>query len=92
MTTLFTAQINNSHDVARFFMWIVFDAKICFHPDDSFADYGIMSNSLAQKYDDKMNRCFEVCEAEERDIYEIANRVMGLFYYCDKNDALANLA
>lgn len=85
-------------DVARFFMWLVFDCKINFHPDDDFEQYENMetheltfSEDDARYYNYTMRECFDVCEKYNRSIYEIATRVLKLYHYCDGNDTLANI-
>lgn len=71
--------INTSEDVKKFFHQLLYDLHFNFHPDDSFCDYinqdthepsldpdeGVFLDSL-------MERCFEVCNIQGTDIYEIA--------------------
>lgn len=90
--------INLPEDVGRFFFWLVFECRVNFHPDDSFDSYVSLktgeqtfTKEQADKYDAVMERCFEVCEQYQRDIYEIAIRTFKLFHYCDCNDALAGI-
>lgn len=92
-----TFNISTPCDVADFFTWIVFNQKINFHPDDSFLIYvsyedgtALFSPTMAEYYDKTMQSCFEVCKKYERDIYKIAQIVMGLYSYCDCNDEMAN--
>lgn len=91
-------QINLPEDVGRFFFWLVFDCKVNFHPDDGFESYvcertgkATFSDKQCEMYNDIMDKCFDVCEKYDRDIYEIAQRVLGLYHYCDRNDALADI-
>ena len=91
-------QVKAPEDVAKFFFWLVFDCRLNFHPDDRFDNYVSIENGQqtftdeqCAKYDKVMDDCFEVCEKHNRDIYEIASRVIALFYYCDGNDYLANI-
>lgn len=88
--------IQTPADVARFFIWIVFEKHINFHPDDSFGDYEnnkthepTFSPVAANYYDKTMQRCFDICEKYDRDIYKLAQLVMGMFCYCDCNDTMA---
>ena len=90
-------KISLPEDVGRFFFWLVFDCKLNFHPDDDFEEYEnretgeiTFSDESARYYNYTMRECFEVCEKHDRDIYEIANRIINLYHYCDCNDVLAN--
>lgn len=83
-------------DVGKFFIWIVFEKHINFHPDDSFGEYEnidkdepTFSLEEANYYDEVMRQCFVVCEKFERDIYKLAQLVMGTYCYCDCNDTMA---
>ena len=91
-------EINHPKDVGRFFFWLVFDCKIYLHPEDNFADYVDMetgeptfNDKQCDMYNEIMDECFEVCEKYNRDIFEIAMRVLRLHCYCDGLDALAGL-
>lgn len=88
--------IQTPADVGKFFIWIVFEKHINFHPDDSFGDYESMetheptfSPMAANYYDKTMQRCFDICEKYDRDIYRLAQLVMGMYCYCDCNDTMA---
>lgn len=90
--------IQTPADVAKFFLWIVFEKHINFHPDDSFGEYENMvtgeptfSPEEASYYDEVMRQCFDICENYDRDIYKLARLVMGMFCYCDCNDTMAKL-
>ena len=83
-------------DVGKFFIWIVFEKRINVHPDDPFGDYVSMetheptfSPMAANYYDKIMQRCFDICEKYDRDIYRLARLVMGMYCYCDCNDTMA---
>lgn len=91
-----TFNIQTPHDVGQFFFWIVFEQHINFHPDDSFGQYvdcnthkPTFAPTVANYYDMTMQRCFLICDKFNRDIYEIAGRVLKLYHYCDCNDKLA---
>ena len=88
--------IQTPADVAKFFIWIVFEKKINFHPDDSFGEYEnidkdepTFSLEEANYYDEVMRQCFVVCEKFDRNIYKLAQLVMGMYCYCDCNDEMA---
>lgn len=90
--------ITTPHDVASFFVWIVFERGVAFHPDDPFSDYISLTDGArtftdeeAAAYDRAMELCFDVCERYGRDIYEIAGMVLSLYHYCDCNDAMSRL-
>ena len=92
-----TFNISTPFDVADFFMWIFFNQRINFHPDDSFSIYvnydddtAAFSPEMAEYYDQTMQSCFEVCKKYERDIYKISLIVAGLHSYCDGDDKMAN--
>ena len=88
--------IQTPADVGKFFIWIVFEKHINFHPDDSFGNYEnnethepTFSPMAANYYDKTMQRCFDICEKYDRDIYKLAQLVMGTYCYCDCNDTMA---
>lgn len=61
-------------DFARF---LYEEAKIAFHPDDSFEDYVYIGSNLpvftkaeAKSLNLRMKECFNVCRQENIDIYE----------------------
>jgi len=74
-------QIQTSEDVKAFAKQLI-EEGISFHPDDDFNDYvnykvGTPSYSKeeADVRNELMNSCFEVCEKEGVDIYEIMHEV-----------------
>lgn len=88
-------KINNTEDVARFFFWIVFDARINFHPDDSFTDYisyetgeATFSREDALYYDTVMEKCFNVCKESGVDIYDISIEVFDLYGSTQKPETI----
>ena len=85
-------KIKTTHDIAKFFMWLVFDKKLAFHPDDDFQDYisfktkeRTFTDKEADYYNDLMDKCFQICESADCDIYEIANNVFNLYNACTKD-------
>ena len=92
-----TFDIQTPLDVGKFFIWIVFEKHINFHPDDSFLDYKneetgepTFSTMAANYYDMTMERCFHFYQKYGRDIYRLAQIVMGMYCYCDGNDTMAD--
>jgi len=70
-------KIETLEDVAAFAKQII-DEGVSFHPDDDFNDYvnfktnePCYSETEAEKRNKLMNDCFDVCEKEGADIYEI---------------------
>ena len=95
-TKIQTFNIQTPADVGKFFFWIVFEKHINFHPDDSFGEYenletGEPTFSLEEMnyYDEVMRQCFDICEKYDRNIYKLAQLVMGTYCYCDCNDEMA---
>lgn len=71
------AQIQTSEDVKTFAKQLIAEG-VSFHPDDDFNDYVIFkedkpcySKEEADLRNELMNNCFEVCENEGVDIYEL---------------------
>lgn len=95
MVNLRKFEIKNPHDVAAFFLWLVFDCKVNPHPDDDFEEYTdsdgeyLFSDEEAKYLNYTMKECFEVCEKCGRDIYEIADRIAAI--YCERNDIAAGI-
>ena len=94
--TIVPFTIKETFDVAKFFMWIIFDKNVSFHPDDSFAEYvntetgePTFTDQEAEYYDGVMRDCFNVCEKNGCDIYAISLIVDGLFLYCNGNEEFA---
>lgn len=91
-------EINLPEDVAKFFFWLVFEKRVNIHPDDTVSQYVDLNTKEATftieeafYYDNIREQCFEVCDKYDVDIYEIATRVINIFYYCDKNNTLEQL-
>lgn len=70
--------IRNPHDVEEFTRMLVREG-VTFHPDTDFNDYiNIHSGKLtftkkeAATLNQTLQKCFEVCESNSVDIYEIA--------------------
>ena len=70
-------QIQTSEDVKAFAKQLIAEG-VSFHPDDDFNDYvNFKENKLcylkeeADLRNELMNNCFEVCEKEGVDIYDI---------------------
>ena len=74
-------QIQTSEDVKAFAKQLISEG-ISFHPDDDFNDYvhykvgtQVYSKEAADERNILMNSCFEVCEKEEVDIYDVMHEV-----------------
>ena len=70
-------EINTIEDVKKFARDLIAEG-INFHPDDDFTEYVNLANGEstytkedAEFRNNLMNKCFGVCEHEEKDIYEI---------------------
>jgi hypothetical protein len=70
--------INSIEDVKAFAEHLVRVEKLSFHPDDDFKDYVKLNNQEAFYSEEEanlrnklMNECFEVCEKEGVEIYEL---------------------
>ena len=71
-------QITNVEDVATFAQHLIHVEKLSVHPDDDFADYTTYETRLpfytekeAELRNQLMNQCFDVCEQNNIEIYEI---------------------
>ena len=83
-------QIQTSEDVKIFAKEIAADG-VSFHPDDDFNDYVYFkenkpcySKEEANKRNELMNSCFDVCEKEGVDIYAIMLEVLLIESSWDK--------
>lgn len=75
-------KINATKDVENFLHYLVspqgLNLGMSFHPDDTFEDYinskgeRVFSKEEAAMLNQKMAECFNVCERNQADIYEIA--------------------
>lgn len=70
-------KIQTLADVSAFAKQIISEG-VSFHPDDNFNDYinfetrePCYSKAEAEKRNELMNECFEICEKEGVDIYDI---------------------
>ena len=76
-------QITNVEDVATFAQHLIHVEKLSVHPDDDFADYTTYETRLpfytekeAELRNQLMNQCFDVCEQNNIEIYEISYNEM----------------
>ena len=79
--TIPTFNIKNVADVEKFFMWLK-DNDILLHPDDGFTwlvdfaeeegEIPCITREQGTYLDDVMDKCFEVCEDSNADIYELS--------------------
>ena len=77
------SHINNVDDVIKFFRYIVDERNVNFNPDDIFEDYMSADGTNAftpeecEIYNHLTKECFDICEKEEADIYEIAFELLN---------------
>ena len=71
-------EINTPENVKSYFKTLVDELSLYFHPDDNFAGYTLkgtkkplFTEEEAKKYNALMSKCFEVCEKNKVDIYQI---------------------
>jgi hypothetical protein len=83
-------KINTSEDVKAFAKQLI-EEGVSFHPDDDFNDYvnfkehkPTYTKEEAQKRNQLMDQCFEVCEKEGVDIYDIMLEVSLIETSMDK--------
>ena len=74
------SHITNVEEVKNFFIHIVYDLDINFHPDDNFKDYvsyetgeRAMDDKQAGLYNRLMDEAFDVCG---EDVYEIGSDLL----------------
>lgn len=91
-------KIKKPEDVAKFFFWLVFEKDINIHPDDPLNQcVNLETKDLTFTgisglyYESKRQECLEVCEKYGVDIYQIATRVLNLFYFCIKDKIMEKL-
>ena len=65
----------------EFAQFLYYQKKLAFHPDDDFAEYisaeshhALFSNDEIELYNRLTDECFEICEAENEDIYEVMGK------------------
>lgn len=73
--------INTFHDVKAFAKQLI-EEGLSFHPDNDFNDYVYFNENKpcytkeeAEKRNELMEQCFEVCRNEGADIYEVMIKV-----------------
>ena len=83
-------QIQTSEDVKAFAKQLV-EEGVSFHPDDDFNDYvnfkenkPCYSREEADLRNELMNNCFEICEDEGTDIYDLMLEVTLIVTGMDK--------
>lgn len=71
-------KISSIEDVATFAKQLINEEKLSVHPDDDFSDYINYETKLpfytkkeAEVRNQLMNQCFDVCEQNNIEIYEI---------------------
>lgn len=75
------SSIQNLEDVRDFFESLIAEGT-AFHPDEDFEEYIInetgepaYSESVAKHYNNLMAQCFDICEKEKADIYDISMEI-----------------
>lgn len=76
-------QITKAEDISIFAKLLIYEEKLSLHPDDDFKDYifyetkqQIYSEADADLRNQLMTQCFDVCEKNGHDIYEIFHNEM----------------
>ena len=71
-------KINTIEDVKLFAYQLVNEENLSFHPDDDFEDYintvtglPVFSKEEAERLNQLMNCCFDICEQNGADIYDL---------------------
>lgn len=71
-------EINTINDVKTFTKHLINVEKLSFHPDDDFTDYidcntnkPFYTKEEAEKRNQLMNTCFDVCEKNKKEIYTV---------------------
>jgi len=72
------SRISTIEDVQDFAKYLYNERMLAFHPDDDFADYvndetgePSFSEEEIPLFNHLMDECFDVCEREKKDIYEV---------------------
>lgn len=80
------AHIRSVEDVEAFFHYLVYERKVNLHPDDDFNEFVnyeenkvSFTSDEASVFNRLMRECFDVCEKENADIYEIGYDVLQRF-------------
>jgi hypothetical protein len=78
----YTNNINSRDDIESFFKNLINKLNLNLHPDDPFIDYtndedvNTFSDEQASEMEDIMDLCFEYCEENKIDIYEIGYEIL----------------
>ena len=71
-------EVNTIEDVKLFAFQLVNEEKLSFHPDNDFSDYinletgePVYSEEEVQFLNQLMEKCFDICQEFEADIYEL---------------------
>lgn len=88
-------KIETVYDVAKFFMYLVFERSVNIDPNDDIHDYidrngnPSFTTEEADEIQSLIDKSWEICKKENRCIQKIALIVLGLYDYCDHNDVMA---
>jgi hypothetical protein len=79
-----STRITNISDVEQFANYLVNKEHVNLHPDDDFKSYicaetnePAYSDAEAEKRNQLMEQCFDVCEREGVDIYEVMGKYVA---------------
>jgi len=74
-------KINTIEDVKLFAFQLVNNENLSFHPDDDFKDYidtvtglPVFSKEEAERLNQLMDCCFDICERNGADIYDLMGK------------------
>lgn len=74
---MYTQTINSVVDVEGFFHHLIVDRKMYgFHPDDGFESCDDMTILEAKSYANMLDKCFDICEEANVDLYEICANIL----------------
>ncbi len=75
--------INSLSDVETFFIYLIHEESLNFHPDEDFKNYINLETRLpsynleeAELRNKLMEACFEICEKKGKEIYDIGLRFL----------------
>ena len=83
-------QIQTIDDVKAFFYHLTFDMGISFHPDDIFEEMvspnylGFFTPENMTLYDTLLEKCWDVCEKNNEDIYSLGIVYIKKYFFKEK--------
>ena len=77
---MYEGTVETLNDVKSFFAFLIHCESLNFHPDTDFCDYVSNDNGKpcftqeqSDRYNCLMEKAFQICENEDKDIYQLAN-------------------